>query len=152
MHINGIVFLNTIPRHIIFATGSKIKNLKLKNIEDLIKQVNKIYLQYGFKITHIHAGNEFELLLSEMAYIGISINCAPNKEHVPDIEQFGRTVKESVQCSQALMTFKLVSKSMMVHIFATTMFWLNDFPPSKPGTGLSDTNGPGQLILGTIAD
>ena len=31
-----------------------IKRQKLKNIEDGIKQVNKLYLQRGFKITCIH--------------------------------------------------------------------------------------------------
>ena len=29
-----------------------------------------------------------------------------------------------------------------------TFFWINGFPPSTPGAGLSDTKGPRQLILG----
>ena len=62
MQSNGIGFLNTIYLHIIFATGSITKNRKLKNIEDGIKQVNKIYLQHGFNITRIHADSEFETL------------------------------------------------------------------------------------------
>ena len=37
---------------------------------------------------------------------------------------------------------------MIVHIVASAIFWLNKFPPSTPGTGLSDTKGPGKLILG----
>ena len=31
MHINGIGFLNTIPQHIMFATGIMIRKQKLKN-------------------------------------------------------------------------------------------------------------------------
>ena len=42
MHINGIGFLSTIYLHIIFYTGSIIKNQKVKNIEDGINQVNKL--------------------------------------------------------------------------------------------------------------
>ena len=42
-----------------FDTGSIIKNLNIENIEDGIKQVNKLYLQRGFKITHIHDASEF---------------------------------------------------------------------------------------------
>ena len=34
MHANGIVFLDTISRHIIFATGSMIKNLKVEHVAD----------------------------------------------------------------------------------------------------------------------
>ena len=59
MHINGIGFLNTIFWHILFATVSMIKNIKVKNIEDGIKQVNKLYLRHGFKITRINADRKF---------------------------------------------------------------------------------------------
>ena len=39
-----------------------IKNRKLNNIEDVIKQVKELYLQRGFKITNIHSEGEFESL------------------------------------------------------------------------------------------
>ena len=57
----------------------------MKNIEDGIKQVNKIYLQRGFKITRIHTDSEFESLQSDMADLVISLNYASKKEHVPGI-------------------------------------------------------------------
>ena len=41
---------------------------------------------------------------------------------------------------------------IIVHLFATDIFWLNAFPPSKPGAGLSNTKVPRQLILGTVMD
>ena len=41
-HINSIGFLNTISQHIMFSILIMIKNRKLKNIEDGIKQVNKL--------------------------------------------------------------------------------------------------------------
>ena len=74
MQINGIGFLNTIYLHIIFATGSMIKNRKVNNIEDGIKQINKIYLQRGFKITRIANDSEYEPLHSEISDLGISLN------------------------------------------------------------------------------
>ena len=37
---------------------------------------------------------------------------------------------------------------MIVHLVASAIFWLNTFPLSTPVAGLSDTKGPGQLILG----
>ena len=85
MNINGIVFLNNIYQNILFSTGSMIKNRKMKNIEDGNKQVNKLYLQRGFKITRIHADSIFEPLPSDMSDIGISLNCVSKKEHVPEI-------------------------------------------------------------------
>ena len=79
MHINGIVLLNTISWHNMFATISMIKNIKVKNIEEGIKQVDKLYLQCGFKITYISADSEFEPICAEMAVIGISIKCTSKK-------------------------------------------------------------------------
>ena len=41
---------------------------------------------------------------------------------------------------------------MIVHLVASAIFCLNAFPPSIPGAGLSDTKGPGQLILGNTVN
>ena len=79
MHINVIGFLNTISRHIMFATGSMIKNRKVDHIVDGITQVHKLYLQRGFKITHMHTDCEFEPLCKEMTALGINLNCASKK-------------------------------------------------------------------------
>ena len=62
MNINGIGFLNVIYQHILFSTGSMIKNRRMRNIEEGINQVNKLYMKRGFKITRIHADSRFEPL------------------------------------------------------------------------------------------
>ena len=41
---------------------------------------------------------------------------------------------------------------MIVHLVATAIFWLNYFRPSKPGTGLSNTKVPRQLVIRTVVD
>ena len=79
MHTNVIDFLNTISRHIMFATGSMIKNRKVEHIVDGITQVHKLYLQRGFNITHMHTDCQFEPLLKEMTALGINLNCASKK-------------------------------------------------------------------------
>ena len=57
--INGIGFLIIISRHIMFPTGSMIKKIKVEHIADGITQVHKLYLQRGFKITHMYTNCEF---------------------------------------------------------------------------------------------
>ena len=93
IHINEIGFINTISRHIMFDSGSMTKNRKIENIKDGIIQVHKLYLQYGFKITHMPASCDFEALCKEMTTIGINLNFALEK-HVPEIDGFIRTVNE----------------------------------------------------------
>ena len=41
---------------------------------------------------------------------------------------------------------------MIVYLVASVVFWINAFPPSTPGAILSDTKGPGQIILGNTVD
>ena len=41
---------------------------------------------------------------------------------------------------------------MIVHLVASVSFWLNYFPPSKPGAGMSNTKDPRQLVPGTFMD
>ena len=76
MHINGIGFLDTISRQIIFATRSIIKNRKIENISDGITQVHKLYLQRGFIFTHMHTDCDFEQLRKEMIALGVNLNYA----------------------------------------------------------------------------
>ena len=79
MHINGIGWLNTIPRRIMFTTGRITKNRKIENISDGITQVHKLYLQSRFKITNMHADSDFEPKLKEMTALGINLKCAHKK-------------------------------------------------------------------------
>ena len=91
-YINIIGFLKTISWHVMFATGIMIKYWKIKNIEDGIKYVHKLYLQRGFKITRIYVDRDFEPIRAEMDEFSISLDSASKKEHVPEIEQFNRIV------------------------------------------------------------
>ena len=77
-----------------------------------------------------------------MAGLGISLNFSYKKEHVLDIELLNNTFKELVRYAQSAMPFKRISKLMIAHLVATAIFWLNAFPPSKPGRGLSNKKCP----------
>ena len=94
----------------------------MKSIEYGIKQVHKLYLQRGLKTTFIHADSEFEPLCAEMSDLGISLNRAYNKEHIPEIEQIDRTVKERTRSSRSSMNFKRIFKSMIFHIVSSAIF------------------------------
>ena len=111
-----------------FSTGIMIKKPKIENIADGITQVHKLYLQRGFKITHMHTDCEFETIRKEMIYIGIKLKCASKKEHVPEIERIIRTVKERVRSARSTMPFKQISKLMIVHLVSSAIFGSMLFP------------------------
>ena len=87
-----------------------------------------------------------------MTALGINLKCASKANHVPEIERFIRTVKERVRSARATIPFKGIPKLMIVHLVASANFWINAFPPSTPGSGLSDTKGPGQFIFLNTVD
>ena len=87
-----------------------------------------------------------------MTTLGKNLNFASKKEHVPEIERFIQTAKERVRSAQATVPIKRYPSFMIVNLVASTIFGLNDFPPSTPGAGLSDTKGPGKIILGNTVD
>ena len=83
IHINEIVFLNAISRHIMFSPVSMIKYQNFENIAFGITRVHKLYLQHGLKITHMHTCCDSEPLRKEMNALGINLNCAYKGQHVP---------------------------------------------------------------------
>ena len=144
MHITGISFLNSISWQIMFYTGSMIKNWKVKNIVDGITQVHKLYLQRGSNIKCMNADSKLESICRKNNALVIKLGYEYKKEHVPGIEHLIRTVTECVRSDRAAMTFKQVYKLVILHLVAYTIFWINLFTPSTPGSGLSDTKGTGQ--------
>ena len=41
---------------------------------------------------------------------------------------------------------------MIVHLVATSIFWLNYFPSYKPSVGISNTKFSGKLVIGTVVE
>ena len=87
-----------------------------------------------------------------MTALGINLKFESKKEHVSEIERFIRTVKERIRSTRATIPFKLIPNLVIVHLFASYIFWINAFPPSTHGAGLSDKKGPRQIILGNTVD
>ena len=77
----------------------------------------------------MHAERNFELLCIEMTDLGTNLNYASKNEHVPEMEHFILTIKERIRPFQSSMPLKQVSKIMIVHIFASVIFCINEPPP-----------------------
>ena len=82
MHINGLAFLNTVSRGILFGNGSLIKKRTIEIIESGIKKVDTLYLQPGLKKIRLHSDGEFEPLQPKVTPLGINPNNASKKEYV----------------------------------------------------------------------
>ena len=149
MHINSIGILNTISKHIIFDTLSMIENRKVNNIwMGSSRSINCTYNVILISPTYILIVNLYHYSHKLLIFESHSIVC-PRKTCPQDWTlQLGRQVTCPILPSGYALHADL--KIMIIHIVATAIFCLNTFPPSKPGTGLSNTKIPGQLVIRTI--
>jgi hypothetical protein len=87
MKINGLSFLTTIPRKIMYRTPEYLQGNNVQAYRSVLDTVFQIHNCAGFKITTIHCDNEFQPILKTMENVyGIRMNCAISQEHVPEIE------------------------------------------------------------------
>ena len=103
MYINGIPFVMTTSRAIHFGTAELIKNEKISTIMITIKQVIEAYEARGFRIRYILADGQFEHARKHIEQMGIILNITSRDKHVPEIERYIKTVKESMGYSQHIV-------------------------------------------------
>ena len=106
MKVTGIPFLVTMSRHVKFGSAGKLDNMENATILKHFKVVFGVYASRGFKVTIIMADNQFESMRGELADMGAIINIVSHAEHVPEIEQYNRTIKERVRSRYNVLPFK----------------------------------------------
>ena len=94
--MNNLPFLITISRNIKFGRVECLPSRKQEDIFAGIQNVIKLYNKRGFHITTVLADPEFESHKSDLHdKYNISLNVASAGEHVPEVERFICTTKES---------------------------------------------------------
>ena len=85
--VNKIRFFITLSRKIDFTATAHLKDRKIKTIFLALLAVYRFYLRQGFRITMVHADNEFGPMrpLIDKLRKGPTINLAAANEHVPEI-------------------------------------------------------------------
>ena len=86
MFINKVPFFMSISWHLHFGTAQHLMNQKGTTILQSIKQIQQVYLQGGYKLTHLLMDGQFEPLQANLAAMGIELNVICNDEYVPEIE------------------------------------------------------------------
>jgi hypothetical protein len=114
MNINGLSFLSTISRKIMYRTTEFIPSQSVKNYRRALDTVFQIYNQAGFKITTIHCDNEFQPIMKEMEQVyGVRMNYANPQEHVPEVGRSIRVIKERYRVAFHRLSFKRIPKIMI---------------------------------------
>jgi hypothetical protein len=114
-----------------------------------IKKVHQVYSQRGFHITQMMMDSQFENLRGDLADLHIGLNTVSNNEHVPDIEQHIRTMKERTRSTWNMLPFKRMPTRLTTEMVSASTFWWNSFPPEG---GVSETLSPQAIVVGMEID
>ena len=97
MYVNGIPFLTTISRKIMYRTCYHIANKSMSEYRRVLDIVFRLYNYAGFRVTSIACDNEFKPLMDPLKDdLNIRMDyCAP-QAHVPEEERNNRVIKEQL--------------------------------------------------------
>jgi hypothetical protein len=145
----GCLSLFPHPDTFISLPLNNLENQKSATILSCIKQIQSVYLKRGFCITHFLLDGAFEHLRGDLAALRITLNTVSNDEHVPGIERFIRTLKESTRCIYNSLPFRRFPPRILTEMVYAAPFWLNSFPLPL---GISQRLSPRAIVAGASID
>jgi hypothetical protein len=95
MFVNGLAFFVSPYRKVKFTMVEYIPRRLHPILVKYLKQVFYVYTTHGFKVEAALMDREFECLRSDIPEVNLNTTSA--SEHVPDIEQQIRLIKERVR-------------------------------------------------------
>jgi len=144
MKVNGIPFLTTISKNIMYRTAQYVQHQTCSVYRDCMSQVFRIYTLGGFRITTIRCDNEFHPLMDPLANdFGIQVNYANPQEHVPQAERNNRVVKERVRATYHRLPYSRLPRIMIKTAVPESAKKLNFFPAKN---GISPYYSPRMIL------
>jgi hypothetical protein len=144
MKINGVPFLTTISRNIMYRTAEWIQHQTPEAYRRVLDNIFRIYNNAGFQITIINCDNEFRPLMNELQdTYNVRMNYANPQEHVPEAERNNRVIKERFRAAFHRLPFKNIPKIMVKILAMECAKKLNFFPPKG---GISPYYSPRMIL------
>jgi hypothetical protein len=118
MQINGLYFLTTVSRNIMYRTTEWAPNKTAKAYWSAMDNLFRVYNMAGFKIKSIHYDNEYCSLMQELESIyEVKMSYANAQKHVPEIEKSIRVIKERFCATFHILPFTQLP-AIMIKILA----------------------------------
>ena len=94
MYIQNMSFLTTISKNIMYCTIEWIPDKTTTTMMNAFDNVFRIYNKAGFVITRLYCDPEFHHMKDVLADVDIELQLCAAQEHVPEVEQSIRVIKE----------------------------------------------------------
>ena len=137
--VNGVTVFHTISRRLNYRTVS----FPLSRSKPIImEELKKVYQQYnarGFRITDLHADNEFEKIRTDV--LPVRLHTCGVDDHVPEIERSVQTQKNENRSVCYAMPYRCFPRVMVRELISQGNTFLNAFGSNDSiADGLSPRN------------
>ena len=138
-YVNEITVFHTISRRINYRSVSFPLSRSKATILNELKKIYKIYSARGFKITDIHADNEFKKIENEV--LPVRLHLCGTDDHVPEIERSVQTQKNENRSVCHAMPYKCLPRIMVRELITQGNAFLNAFgSKDEVGQGMTPRN------------
>ena len=134
----------TISKHIKFGSAGKLDSMKNSHIIKHFKAIIGAYVTRGFHVIIVLANNQFESMRGDITDLHVMLNITSRDEHVPEIEQFNRTIKERVRSNYNMLLYNYLPPMIVIEMVYCSVFWRNMFALKG---GISKTQSPSKIVL-----
>jgi hypothetical protein len=127
MFVNSIPFLVSVSCNINLITIEHAPPTQTaSSLGALLLRIVQVYAQAGFTVSTILMDNKFEKNCDHVP--GVNINTTAVAEHVGEIEQKIRVVKERARGIICTLPCKTLPQQLVIHLLHFAVMWLNNFP------------------------
>jgi hypothetical protein len=114
MFVNGLLFLITSSRGISLVTIEYLPSRTAKRLVNTLNRVITIYGTAGFIVQTSLMDYEFECLKTLMP--NVTVNTMAASEHVGEIEQKIRVIKERARCTVNTLPYPVLPDLMLIEL------------------------------------
>ena len=126
MFVNLVPFLVSVSRNINLITIEHAPQRTASKLGLLLHHSARAYARAGFTVQTILMDNKFEKLRDHIPMLALNIPAA--HEHVGDIEQRIRVVKERSRGIICTLPYAKIPQIVLIHLINFVVMWLNNFP------------------------
>ena len=145
MFVKRIPFFTSIRWHLNFTTAETLHDCTTSQLVQCVTNVKSLYIKRGFNVTTALMDGEFFPMRTALLKMDVSLNTSSASEHVPEIEQQHRLIKDQSRACRHSLPFKMVPKIMIIEMIYNCVLWINVFPPKG---GVSASIIPSTLLTG----
>ncbi len=141
MFVNGLPFLVTSLQGLSSVTIEHLPLRTAKRLVHTLERLFRIFVTAGFVIQTALTDMEFEKLRTMMPHVALNTMAAC--EHVGEVEQKIRVIKERARGTFSTLPYKKLPKLMGIELLHFCVMWMKSFPMKS---GISKKWSPWELV------